>query len=446
MGGWMNIILLSGGSGKRLWPLSNEIRSKQFLKLFKNEEIYESMVQRVYRQIKSVDKNANILISTLKSQVSALINQLGDSIDICIEPCRRDTFPAIVLSAAYMYYCKGIDLEEPIIVCPVDPYVGTEFFVCINTLTKLVEENKRKITLIGIEPTYPSEKYGYIIPMANSQIGDVKSFNEKPSIVMAEEYISQGALWNAGVFGFKLSYILDKAHSIMDFNNFEELLSKYGDMEKISFDYAILEKEDSVQVLRFSGMWKDIGTWNTLTEEMTSPIIGKGMIDDLFDNTYIINELNIPILCMGMKDTIVAASNDGILVSSKERSSYIKPFVEQINQEVMFAEKSWGVYRVIDIAENSMTIRVTLNENCYMNYHSHNYRDEVWTVICGTGVAIVDGKIFELAPGKVINIENGAKHTVIAKEKLEMIEIQIGNNISVHDKEKYEYDYSQHIL
>ena len=121
----MNIILLSGGSGKRLWPLSNDVRSKQFIKLFKNDDEYESMVQRVYRQITTVDADAKITIATSKSQASAIKNQLGEKASICVEPCRRDTFPAIALAAAYLHDELGVDENEAVVVCPVDPYVDT---------------------------------------------------------------------------------------------------------------------------------------------------------------------------------------------------------------------------------------------------------------------------------------------------------------------------------
>ena len=122
----MNIILLSGGSGKRLWPLSNDIRSKQFIPIFKKEDgSYESMVQRIYGQIKSVDPEANITIATAKTQVSAITNQLGNGVGISVEPCRRDTFAAIALATAYLHDVMGVPEEEAVVVCPVDPYVET---------------------------------------------------------------------------------------------------------------------------------------------------------------------------------------------------------------------------------------------------------------------------------------------------------------------------------
>src|SRR5699024_4554746 len=137
----MNIILLSGGSGKRLWPLSNDVRSKQFIKIFKTKENqYESMVQRVYHQIRTVDKDAIVTIATSKTQVSAIHNQLGDEVGICVEPCRKDTFPAIALATAYLHDIKGISPEEAVVVCPVDPYVEDDYFKALMKLGKLAEE------------------------------------------------------------------------------------------------------------------------------------------------------------------------------------------------------------------------------------------------------------------------------------------------------------------
>ena len=184
---YMNIILLSGGSGKRLWPLSNDVRSKQFIKLFKdNDGNYESMVQRVYRQIATVDKGASITIATSKSQVSAIHNQLGDKVSVCVEPSRRDTFPAIVLAATYLADEKGISREECVVVCPVDPYVDDTYYETVAELENQVKNGQANITLMGIEPTYPSDKYGYIIPESKSDVSKVKEFKEKPDIATAE--------------------------------------------------------------------------------------------------------------------------------------------------------------------------------------------------------------------------------------------------------------------
>lgn len=435
----MNIILLSGGSGKRLWPLSNDIRSKQFIKIFKSEEgRYESMVQRVYRQIRAVDPDATVTIATSKSQVSAIYNQVGEKVNVCVEPCRRDTFPAIVLATAYLHDVKKVSEEEAVVVCPVDPYVNEDYFEAIAKLGRLAETGDANLVLMGIEPTYPSEKYGYIIPDDKKDISTVSTFKEKPDAKAAQSYIMQGALWNGGVFAFKLKYVLDKAHEIIDFKNYWDLFNQYDQLKKISFDYAVVEREKKIRVLRFSGQWKDLGTWNTLTEAMEENTIGKVICNEVCDNLHVINELNVPVLCMGVKNMVVTASAEGILVSDKEQSAQIKPYVDQIDQQIMFAEKSWGNFQVIDVEDASMTIKVTLNPGHGMNYHYHENRDEVWTILKGQGYAILDGEKRAVREGDVIQMPIGCKHTVVAETELKIMEVQLGKEISVHDKVKCE--------
>lgn len=434
----MNIVLLSGGSGKRLWPLSNDIRSKQFIKIFKTEDgEYESMVQRVYHQIKKVDSDATVTIATSKTQVSAIHNQLGQEVGVSIEPCRRDTFPAIALATAYLVDVQKIDPEESVVICPVDPYVEDDYFRVLKDLSEQAQKGEANLVLMGIEPTYPSEKYGYIIPESTDKVSKVSTFKEKPTQDIAEQYIEQGALWNGGVFAYKLKYVLNKAHELIDFTDYQDLFDKYETLQKISFDYAVVEKEDRIQVMRFGGQWKDLGTWNTLTEAMEENSIGDARMNDACSNVHIINELGIPVLAMGMHDVVISASPEGILVSDKHESSYIKPYVDQIDQQIMFAEKSWGSFRVLDVGEQSLTIKVTLNPGHSMNYHSHKHRDEVWVVITGSGRTIVDGMEREVHVGDVITMPVGCRHTVIADTELQMIEVQLGKEINVYDKQKY---------
>lgn len=449
----MNIVLLSGGSGKRLWPLSNDIRSKQFIKIFKKDEDvkkfyegtpfdddYESMVQRVYRQIKSVDNDATVTIATSKSQVSSIHNQLGESVGISIEPCRRDTFPAIALATAYLHDIQGVSADEAVVVCPVDPYVNGDYFEAVNNLWKLAQDGTANLVLMGIDPTYPSEKYGYIIPETKEPVSKVSTFKEKPDTETAQKYIDMGGLWNGGVFAYKLSYVLERAHELIDFTDYSDLFSKYDTLTKISFDYAVVEHESDIAVMRFNGEWKDLGTWNTLTEAMEDNCVGDVRLNDKCSNVHVINEIGVPILGMGLKDVVISASPEGILVSDKEQSSYIKPFVDDIDQQVMFAEKSWGSYRVLDVEEESMTIKVTLNPGHMMNYHSHDKRDEVWTVIKGVGRTIVDGMEQPVKVGDVITMATGCKHTIIADTELQLIEVQLGKEISASDKHKYELE------
>lgn len=438
----MNIVLLSGGSGKRLWPLSNDIRSKQFIKIFRKDDgSYESMVQRVYRQIKKVDSDAVVTIATSKSQVSAIHNQLGGEAGISVEPCRRDTFPAIALATAYLHDVKGVSLDEAVVVCPVDPYVEDAYFDMLKRLGEQAQKGEANLVLMGIEPTYPSEKYGYIIPASQEQISFVSNFKEKPDVETAKRYISKGGLWNGGVFAYRLGYVLKKAHEMIDFVDYEDLFEKYDTLTSISFDYAVVEREEKIQVMRYGGEWKDLGTWNTLTEAMEEPTVGEAVLNDVCENVHVVNEMGVPIVCMGLKNVVVSASPEGILVSDKEQSSYIKPIVDKIHQQIMFAEKSWGSFRVLDVEENSLTIKVTLNPGHRMNYHSHERRDEVWTVMSGTGRVIVDGMEHPVEPGDVVTMQAGCRHTIIAQTELKVLELQLGEEISVHDKHKYELEY-----
>ena len=193
--------------------------------------------------------------------------------------------------------------------------------------------------------------------------------------------------------------------------------------------------------MRFAGQWKDLGTWNTLTEAMGESVVGEGVIDDKCENVHIINEMSVPVLAMGLRDVVISASPDGILVSDKEQSANIKPYVDQLEQQIMFAEKSWGSLKVLDVEDRSMTIKVTLNPGHRMNYHSHKHRDEVWTVISGKGRTIVDGMEQSIEPGDVITMSAGCRHTVIADTELKLIEVQLGEDINVHDKQKFELEY-----
>ncbi|MBQ4536042.1 MAG: cupin domain-containing protein [Lachnospiraceae bacterium] len=437
----MNIILLSGGSGKRLWPLSNDIRSKQFIKIFKKEDgEYESMVQRVYHQITAVDSGANVTVATSKTQVSALQNQLGEGVGICVEPCRRDTFPAIALATAYLHDVCGVSEEEAVVVCPVDPYVENSYFETVAELGRQAESGAANLVLMGIEPTYPSEKYGYIIPESKENISKVSTFKEKPDVETAKAYIAQGALWNGGVFAYQLKYVLNRAHELIEFTDYHDLYQKYESLTKISFDYAVVEKESDIKVVRYAGEWKDLGTWNTLTEAMEETCIGDVMMNETCENVHVINELDVPVLCMGLKDVVVSASPEGILVSDKEQSSYIKPYVDKLEGPVMFADKSWGSFQVLDIQDESMTIKVTLNPGHKMNYHSHERRDEVWTILSGHGRTIVDGMEQPVQAGDVITMQAGCKHTIIADTELKVMEVQLGKEISVHDKQKFQLE------
>lgn len=436
----MKIILLSGGSGKRLWPLSNDVRSKQFLKVVRGGDgKTESMLQRVYRQIKEAGHNGEITVATAVTQVESIKGQLGEAVSIVVEPERRNTFPAIALSAAYLYFEKNCSLEETVVVLPVDPYVGEEYFQMLHKLDAAVQAGAADLVLMGVAPTYPSEKYGYIIPIPQAgvdgeQLLPVLEFREKPDMQTAGELIQKGGLWNCGVFAFKLSYLMAIVRKAISCACYADVLRQYGEFEKTSFDYAVVEKAESVAVLPYHGEWKDLGTWNTLTEVMEEKPIGDVVVSEKCRNTHVINELSIPIVVMGAKDMIVAASPDGILVSDKEQSSYIKGYVENRDMRPMFEERSWGEYKVLDIAggedgTKSLTKRKKIREGERIAYQVHQNRAEVLTVLSGKCIITVNDRAHEAFAGDTYSVPAGVKHGVFAVTDTEVLEVQVGKEL-----------------
>ena len=432
----MRIILLSGGSGKRLWPLSNEVRSKQFLKVVQNEDgSIDSMVQRVYNQINVSGLNADISIATSITQVESIKNQLGEKMSIVVEPERRNTFPAIALAASYLYFNKECSLDETVIILPVDPYVDDKYFKTLAKLDVAVQNNAADIVLMGVNPTYPSEKYGYIIPAeTDKEVNRVAEFKEKPDSVTAQKFIDMGGLWNCGVFAFKLSYLMNIVKNTIECSNYYDVEKQYSSFEKTSFDYAVVEKADSVAVVSYDGEWKDLGTWNTLTEVMDEKPIGDAKVSDDCVNTHVINELEIPIVVMGAQNMVVAASPDGILVADKEQSSYIKKFVDDRDLRPMFEERSWGDYTVLNISvDNSgnkvLTKKKRILIGACIDSEVHDDHDEVWTIISGKAVVNINGRNHDAFPGDTYTIPLGVKHSLIATEQTELIEVQINKSL-----------------
>ncbi len=440
----MNIILLSGGSGKRLWPLSNDVRSKQFLKIFRKPDgTKESMAQRMYRLIREVDQNAVVTIATSENQIPQIKAQLGDQVGISVEPTRRDTFPAIVLAAAYIRK-NGAALDEPVVICPVDPYVESDYFECLKEMSDEAEKpHAANLTLMGIEPMFPSEKYGYIIPVDDNHVSAVLEFKEKPDAIAARKYIAANALWNGGVFAFRLSYILGIASSLFGTDDYDELFWKYETIRKISFDYAVVEKEHSINVIRFKGKWQDLGTWNTLTEAMDEAVTGNAVANDC-KNTHVINELSIPLVVLGVNDCVVAATPDGILVSDKEKSPQLKSFVA--DNRPMYERRSWGEYKVLDYQahtdkNNSLVKELILMPGQHISYQQHRHRTEVWIFTDGAGELILNGSVKSVKRGDTVVINPGMKHAIRGITELHIIEVQIGDELTEDDIERLDWDW-----
>lgn len=447
----IQLVLLSGGSGKRLWPLSNNARSKQFLPLLQAPDgSMESMVQRVVRQVKESGIECQITIATNASQLGIITNQLGDAIDVVTEPERRDTFPAIALASAYLSLHKKCAPSDVVVIMPCDPFTGIEYFATINKMAQCVALNVAELVLMGIKPTYPSAKYGYVIAQGDAEHGSrkVSRFVEKPNVQKAEALLAQGAYWNGGVFAFKLGYLTNILSKYVVAPTFEQVRSRYGELPKISFDYEVAEKAQSVAVVPFEGYWKDLGTWNTLTEEIHSNTLGNVVLGDNTHNTHVINELSIPIFCEGIDNAIVAACPDGIIVSAKQTAENIKDHINKLADRPMYEERNWGKYAVMGHAHysdgyGSLTKTLTVDAGKCLSYQIHRHRDEVWTVVDGTGQLMLDDKISDLNRGDVVRISAGQKHSLRAITDLVVIEVQIGDVLQEEDIERIPFTWPE---
>ena len=448
----MQIILLSGGSGKRLWPLSNSTRSKQFLQLLQNPSGQkESMVQRVVRQIGESALEASVSIATSESQRDFIETQLGTMVDVVTEPERRETFPAIALSSCYLVSKKGCSRDEVVVVMPCDTYTEARYFDVVAQMVALIEQNVANLVLMGVPAKHASADFGYVIPAST---GDsyvmVKRFIEKPTEKKAQELINQGAYWNGGVFAFRLGYMMDLVNHYVPTDSFTELRGRYSELPKISFDYEVAEKATSVAVVPFEGKWKDLGDWNALVRELPKAAMGKVVMGRDVEGSTVINELSLPVVCDGVKNVVVAAGHDGILVCSKESSEYIKQYVDPIHMRPMFEERRWGTYRVLDDSRyvdgsHSLTKSITLHPGKYISYQIHHHRTEVWTFVEGEGLFVLDGEVRRVKAGDTVIIPVEHYHSIRAITELTFIEVQMGNPLIEEDIERFDWDWENTI-
>lgn len=414
----------------------------------------ESMVQRVVRQAKEAQLTDEITLATNASQLDIIINQLGESVSVVTEPERRDTFPAIALAASYLSLEKKCSDDEVVVIMPCDPYTELGYFQTISKMVECVEQNVADLVLMGITPTYPSEKYGYVIPETSETLEPsetfkkVSRFTEKPSVEIAESFLKQGAYWNGGVFAFRLRYMMNIVRNYIQSESFKDTRNRYSEFPKISFDYEVAEKAESVAVVPFSGEWKDLGTWNTLTDELKQHVIGNAVMGAHCENTHVINELQHPIFVDGLKDVVVAACPDGILVCSKEYSEEIKKSVENLTSRPMYEERRWGTYRVLDDSyyadgRHALTKSITLKEGKNISYQLHHHRSETWTFVEGEGIFVLDGREQRVKAGDTVIIPVEHWHSIKALTELTFIEVQIGNPLIEEDIERKEWVFLQ---
>lgn len=428
--------------------MSNSSRSKQFLKVLRDDDgNHVSMVQRVFGQIRKVQADVDITIATCEGQRNSIEKQLDGDYALVLEPERRDTAPAIMLACANLSNEQGADSDDTVIVMPIDTYAEQGYYDGIIDLSDAVQKSFADLVLLGVQPTYPSTKYGYIVPKSpEGSPREVECFTEKPDEETANALIKKGALWNCGVFAFKLGYLNDLTCKYLSTKTFEEFRERYSELPKNSFDYEVVEKATSIGVVPYSGTWKDLGTWNTLTDEMLETTAGRVVIDgSTCEDVHVINETGLPMVVAGLKNSVVVATPDGILVSGKEASAAIKSQVAEVAEtRPMFEKRRWGEYRVVDSSvfpdgQKALTKELIVALDKQLSYQVHKDRSEVWTIVSGVGEVVMDGKVSHVSAGSVVKIEAGEKHSVRSTgSELHIIEVQLGDILVEEDIERFE--------
>ncbi|GMA51080.1 mannose-1-phosphate guanylyltransferase [Alicyclobacillus contaminans] len=389
------------------------------------------MLQRVWRQLGAVGLRSNTFICASKAQWEVISSQLGD-VPFIQEPSRRDTFPAIALATLYLRDVVGCPDDEVVAVVPVDHYVEDAYFAHIAQLESTLHASGADLVLLGVQPTEPTSKFGYMRIESKGEADWLKvaSFVEKPPQKQAEQLIAEGALWNCGVFCFRLSFLRSVLANKGYPTTYKALHEQFDALPKRSFDYEVVEQTRSIAARAYEGTWKDLGTWESLSQEMASTFAGNGDAVDC-TNTHVVNELDIPVVVMGVHNAMVVTTPDGILVADKQSTSRLKDVIGHYDGRPMYEERRWGWYRVLDVQKledgtEVLTKSVELHAGQHLSYQKHVKRSETWTILEGNGELALDNRIITVVPGDVIRIYPEQWHALRAATRLRFIEVQRG--------------------
>ncbi len=474
-------VILAGGSGSRLWPLSREMHPKQLLRL--NNEY--TLFQSTFNRLSNVVEPENILTITnvkhspeIKIQIDELKNDLKVSKDIkvLIEPLGRNTAPAIALSA---YYIQKLMIEEgndPIIfIAPSDHLIKdrVKFEENFAEAVKLAE--KGYIATFGVIPDKPDTGYGYISTCQKDEISaitesavKVEEFKEKPDIETAKEYCRLGTyFWNSGMFMFKASTIMDEIqkYSPEITNNLKESklnesgptmnFEDYEKMTNISIDYAVMERSDLITLLPLKCDWNDLGSWQAIYEtspkDENSNNISGNVIDVDSENSLIYSTSRL-VSTIGLKDTVVIETEDAVLVCDKNKTQDVKKVYEKLkqnNDNTYLVHKTvyrpWGYYTVLNRGDGFLTKLIQVNKGAKLSLQLHYHRSEHWVVLSGVANVRKGDETFVLNPGDSIDIPCNVKHCLEnpGKIDLQIIEIQKGQYLEEDDIVRFEDIYGR---
>lgn len=463
-------VVLAGGVGSRLWPLSRESFPKQFLNLISNDN---SMLQETLSRIEGLNVAEPLVVCNNEHRFLAA-EQLRDkgklADNLLLEPCGKNTAPAIAL-AAWHELSKGND--PVLLVLPADHLIADVkvFKKQVNYAVQIAEKNK--LVTLGIIPTHPETGYGYI--EKGNQKGKaftISSFIEKPDLETANRFFdSKKFLWNSGIFVFKASVYLEELNKYrtsifeisrrasktirhdLDFLRIDD--SIFADCPAESIDYAVMEKTDNAFVVPLNAGWSDIGSWHALwqtSDKDSSGNVHRG--DVIAKNTYdnfVYSESGL-VATLGLRDCIIVQTKDAVLVAHKNDIQEVKKIVEELSfsgrtEHKLHREvfRPWGKYDLIDVGSTFQVKKITVNVDQKLSLQKHAYRSEHWVIVSGHARVSLNDDTYTLSKNESIYIPVGAVHALenIGNEALELIEVQSGDYLGEDDIVRFEDRYGR---
>lgn len=452
-------VILAGGSGSRLWPLSRELYPKQLLNLYAEKSLLQSTFERLNKFIPA-ENIISVTNSKHSANVRMQLGKLSENSIILSEPISKNTAPAIALSVKYIFENSKVD--ETVLVVPSDLLIedNDKFIQTIQEAQKYVDEGF--IVTFGIKPTYPEIGFGYIC----AEDGKVKSFTEKPDAETAQKYLDEGNyFWNSGIFMFKTSTILSEcehhcpeiAKIIKNINCSDKNIpfTEFEKMPCISIDYAVMEKSKNLAMVELKSDWKDLGSWKSIYEvspkdENNNVFVGH-VLDKGSKNSFVYSSSKL-VATIGLEDTVVIETEDAILACKKDKTQDVKQIYETLKQQHDDTQKvhktvyrPWGFYTVIAEGKGFISKIIHVNPGQKLSVQSHTYRSEHWVVLTGMAKVVLESKEHILSPGHSVDIAVKEIHSLQNpfEEDLEIIEVQKGDILSEDDIIRYEDMYGR---
>lgn len=456
----MYSIILAGGSGSRLWPLSREMCPKQLINIQNKNSLLQETFKRI-ADIVSSDKIVSITNTKHYSNVKYQLSSLSSDTKVLSEPIAKNTAPAVAISVKYIM--SKTNEDEIILVAPSD-HIIEDAKAFRQALAKGEElANQGYIVTFGVTPDYPETGYGYI----KLENGKVQKFVEKPEKSKAKDFIKEGGwYWNSGIFMFKASTIMNAFKTYaddiynkvneFDFSKTDEIpFIEFDKLPNISIDYAIMEKADNLVLVELQSDWKDIGSWQSLYDTNDKDENGNVKVGHILDidskNSFMYSSSKL-VASIGLEDTVVVETEDAILACKRDRVQDVKQVFETLKQQhddthlvhkTMY--RPWGFYTVLAQGNGFLTKMIQVNPGQKLSIQSHNHRSEHWVVLSGLAKVVLEGKDIILSPGHSVDIPVKAIHSLQNpyEEELKIIEVQKGDLLIEEDIIRYEDMYGR---